>query len=202
MTTFKIRVLYALILLALSGIGLRFFVPPPLADAQTPVTQKSKDSEELSRLYREDQADRSPANAKDIDWAIVGPRDRARLARVKELYTQNRLQTGGDYYRAALILQHGDIAEDFLLAHEFCVVAISRGKNDKETRWLAAASEDRFLMNIGRPQRFATQYRAEPSTAPFRLYKVDPGVTDELRRALDVPSLAEAKAREGEINRN
>jgi hypothetical protein len=168
------------------------------AQAQAPIV---KDNEELVRLHREDQADRSPDNPKDIDWSVVGPRDKARLARVKVLYTQNTLQTGADYYRAALILQHGEIAEDFLLAHEFCVVAISKGKNDKDTRWLAAASEDRFLMNIGRPQRFATQYRAEPITAPFRLYKVDDGVTDELRRAMDAPSLAKAKAQEAEINK-
>jgi hypothetical protein len=66
---------------------------------------------------------------------------------------------------------------------------------------LAAASEDRFLMNIGRPQRFGTQYRAEPVTAPFRLYKVDANVTDELRRQMSAPTLAEAKQRETELNK-
>lgn len=179
-------------------MGLRCWYTLRSAQAQAPAV---KDNQELIRLHDEDQADRSPANAKDIDWAVVGPRDKARLARVKALYTQNALHTGADYYRAALVLQHSDLADDFLLAHEFCVVAISKGKNDRDTRWLAAASEDRFLMNIGRPQRFATQYRAVPVTAPFRLYKVDESVTDELRRALDAPSLAKAKAKEAEINK-
>lgn len=50
--------------------------------------------------------------------------------------------------------------DDFLLAHEFCVIAIIKGKNDREARWLAASSEDRFLMNIQRPQRFGTQFRS------------------------------------------
>jgi hypothetical protein len=58
-----------------------------------------------------------------------------------------------------------------LLAHEFCVVAIMKGKNDRETAWLAASAEDRFLMNIGRPQRFGTQFRSE-GTEPLRLYTV------------------------------
>lgn len=75
-----------------------------------------------------------------------------------------------------------------MLAHELCVVAISKGKLD--AKWLAAASEDRFLMNIGRPQRFGTQYRADPVTAPYKLYTVDAGVTDELRRAASAPPLA------------
>ena len=147
----------------------------------------------------EDQADRTPDDAKSIDWKILGPRDAARLKRAKELYAQNKLQTGADYYHAAMILQHGDVAEDFLLAHELCVVAISKG--DTRAKWLAAASEDRFLMNIDRPQRFATQFRCDgPPNCEYHLYKLDSGVTDELRKGLDVPSLAEAKAREARMN--
>jgi hypothetical protein len=196
-----IKALLFLIVLVPGVMALRsgFTVLP--AQAQAPATQTFKDNKELVRLYREDQADRAPASAKDIDWSVVGPRDKARLSRVKELYLQNNLNSGADYYHAAMILQHSDTPEDFLLAHEFCVVAIVKGKNDKDTRWLAAASEDRFLMNIDRPQRFATQYRADPVTAPFRLYRVDESVTDELRRALSAPSLAKARAREVEINK-
>jgi len=111
----------------------------------------------------------------------------------------DRLQTGADCYHAAMILQHGDIAEDYLLAHELCVVAIVKGED--RARWLAAASEDRFLMNIGRPQRFGTQYRSEGVGGTVRLCEVEPGVTDELRSAMDVPSLKEAKAIEAELNK-
>jgi len=186
-----------LIMSALCVIGLRSLYLRSV-QAQAPAV---KDNEELTRLHDEDQADRSPADARDIDWSIVGPRDKARLVRVKTLYRENRLLTGADYYHAAMILQHSDIADDFLLAHEFCVVALSKGKNDGYTKGLAAVSEDRFLMNIGRPQRFGTQFRAIPATAPIRLYKVDDGVTDELRRALGVPSLARAKAMEVEMNK-
>lgn len=165
------------------------------------LTQNSPDNAELARLYREDQSDREPADPKEIDWSKVAPRDKARLARTKELYQENQLNTANDYYHAALILQHGDVPEDFLLAHEFCVVAISKGRNDKYTRWLAAASEDRFLMNIGRPQRFGTQYQAIPANAPYKLYKVDEGVTDELRRQMSTPTLAQAKQSEVELNK-
>ena len=165
------------------------------------LTQSSPDNAELARLYREDQSDREPADGKEIDWSKVAPRDKARLARTKEIYQENQLNTANDYYHAALILQHGNVPEDFLLAHEFCVVAISKGRNDKYTRWLAAASEDRFLMNIGRPQRFGTQYQAIPANAPYKLYKVDEGVTDELRRQMSTPTLAQAKQREVELNK-
>ena len=56
-------------------------------------------------------------------------------------------------------------------------------------------------MNIDRPQRFATQFRCDGPNCEFRLYKLDGGVTDELRKGLDVPSLAEAKAREAKMNK-
>jgi hypothetical protein len=155
------------------------------------------ENEELARLHDEDQADRAPAT---IDWKVVGPRDRARLKRVKELFAANDLRTANDYYHSAMILQHGDEPEDFLLAHEFCVVAIVVGKNDRETRWLAASAEDRFLMNIGRPQRFGTQFTSEGS-GPMRLYAVGEGPTDELRARMGVHTLAEAKAHEAELSR-
>jgi hypothetical protein len=157
-----------------------------------------KESDELARLYAEDQGDRMPAPGKEIDWAVVGPRDRAREARVKELYRADRLQTGADYYHAAMILQHAPQPDDYLLAHEFCVAALAQG--ERRARWLAAATEDRFLMNIDRPQRFATQYRSTEANGPVRLYRVAPEVTDRLRAALDVPSLAEARRREALFN--
>jgi hypothetical protein len=97
-----------------------------------------------------------------------------------------------------MILQHAGTPDDYLLAHELCVVALGHG--EARAKWLAAATEDRFLMNINRPQRFATQFRSEGPDGPMRLYRVDSAVTDGLRKALGVSPLAEAKAREAKLN--
>jgi hypothetical protein len=193
-----VKVLLALNLLVLWANLARPLVFLPFAAAQSPAQPKLKDNQELSRLMDEDQGDRMPTSGKSIDWKVVGPRDDARIKRVKQLYLQNQLHTGNDYFNAALILQHSNTPEDYLLAHELCVVAIS---NKRGIESLAAASEDRFLMSIGRPQRFGTQYRSDGPNQPMRLYKVDSGVTDHLRRIMMVPSLAEAKAREAEMNK-
>jgi hypothetical protein len=177
----------AAVALALGPVG-----PVPAARAaKTPA-----DNAELRRLMAEDQADRQP---KTVDWAVVLPRDRARLARVKELYQTDVLRTAADYYHAALVLQHGEAPEDFLLAHELCVAAMVLGKNDRASSSLAAAAEDRFLMNIGRPQRFGTQFRSE-GTGPMRLHAVGEGVSDELRRVMGVPPIADARRIEDELN--
>lgn len=189
--------LLALIALALWCIALRPLAPLDARPARA-AAQTVKDNEELARMYREDQADRTPKDGKEIDWEIVSQRDKAREARAKELYFGNQLKTGADYYHMAMILQHAGAPEDQLLAHELCVAAISKG--EERAKWLAAASEDRFLMNIGRPQRFGTQYRKD-GDGPFKLYTVDTAVTDELRRVMGAPTLTEAKAREERFNK-
>lgn len=159
-----------------------------------PPSSAPRDLDELARIYDEDQGDRMPRGGKPIDWSVIGPRDRDRETRVKELYEAGSLRTGKDFYRAAMVLQHASRPEDYLLAHEFCLAALARG--DQASRWLAAATEDRYLMNVGRPQRFGTQYRSDGPDRPVRLYEVGPGVTDALRRELGVPSLVEARKKE------
>jgi TonB family protein len=192
------RIVLAVIALAIAG-GAGYFIglarPTTLGQTSTP-----PDNEELRRLHDEDQADRSPADGRTVDWSAVQARDRARQERIKVLFSQGQLRTANDYYHAAMILQHGVTPEDFLLAHEFCVVAISKGRTDKETRWLAASAEDRFLMNIGRPQRFGTQFRSDGG-GPLKQYPVDTSVTNELRQLMGAHALDEAKTYEAELNK-
>ncbi len=152
-------------------------------------------SEDLSHLYAEDQSDRT---TQPINWDVVSPRDAARLARVKQFYRGGLLQAGMDFYHAAMILQHSPNTDDYLLAHEFCVVAISLGV--EQAKWLAAASEDRFLMNVKRPQRFGTQYQINEPNGDWSLYEVGPEVQDSLRSAFNVPALVEAQAHAIEMN--
>ena len=156
-------------------------------------------SEELARMFAEDQGDRTPPPGSPINWDVVGPRDSVRLARVKQMCRSQRLSTGMDYYHAAMLLQHAHEPESYLLAHELCIVAVSKGV--EQAKWLAAASEDRYLMNIGRPQRFGTQYLADPGGKNWSLYSVDPEFSDGMRRAFNVPTLSEAQAYSEEMNK-
>ena len=149
------------------------------------------DNAELTRMFQEDQDDRRPG-LHGIDWAVVKPRDDSRLARTRQMYSSGGLRTGTDWWHAALILQHGSEPDDYLLSHEMSVAAVIKG--EENARWLVAATEDRFLMNIGRKQRFGTQYEQGDEPGKFRLAPTDSGVTDELRAVLNAPSLAHARA--------
>jgi hypothetical protein len=181
----------ALVALTIAGLTASPSVPAP--------DPPPADNAELARMNQEDQADRQ-GTIHDVDWTVVKPRDDARLKRTKELYAAGALRTGRDWLRAAMILQHGNDADDFLLAHEMCVVALAQGVT--EARGLAAASEDRFLRKIGRSQRFGSQFEpeGEPGKWRFRLAPMDTGVTDELRAAMGVPPLAEIKASESQFD--
>jgi hypothetical protein len=179
MITLGVIAFFALAMIAVRPLGIKNTRATPAASQPA-----DKDNQQLARLFQEDQTDRAPEE--NIDWKVVGPRDIARQARVKELCRGGMLNTGADYYHAAMVLQHGEAPEDYLLAHELCVVALAKGNQD--ARWLAAATEDRFLMSIGRPQRFGTQYQADGPNAEFKLYQMEEGVTDPMRSAMNVPA--------------
>lgn len=151
---------------------------------------------ELVKLFSEDQADRNQSNL-NIDWEAVSIRDEQREMRVKELLSSGSLGSGTAYFHAAMILQHASTPDDYLLAHDLCIIAISKG--EQNAKWLAAASMDRFLVNIGRQQRFGTQFISNKSFRPPRLVQVDPNVSDFLRTEFNVPTLENAKKQEAEM---
>jgi hypothetical protein len=123
-----------------------------------------------------------------------------------EMYRAGELKAGEDFFHAAMILQHGSRPEDFLLCHELCITAIfvhgdQKGGWIRRAKWLAAASEDRFLGSIGRNQRFGTQYKTHDPDPQWRLDPVDDDLTDWIREAWSVPPIVEAKRREIEMNK-
>lgn len=135
------------------------------------------DSGQLAELYQADQADR---NGK-LDDTQMEKRDRTRQAAVKDLYQRGRLGSARDYYHAAMIMHHGSSPEDFLLAHELSMIALAKG--EPQAKWLSAATQDRFLISIGRTQRWGTQ-----SMVPLL---TDGVVTDTARRELNIAELKE-----------
>ncbi|RYG10316.1 MAG: hypothetical protein EOO07_22380 [Chitinophagaceae bacterium] len=153
---------------------------------------------ELEKLYSEDQADRNVVGM-NTDWEAISIRDEQRENRVKELLSIGSLGGGSEYYHAAMILQHATTPDDYLLAHDLCLIAVSKG--EQKAKWLAAASMDRFLISIGRQQRFGTQFLSNKSFRPPHLVQVDANVSDVLRKELDVPTLANAKKQEAEMER-
>jgi hypothetical protein len=115
--------------------------------------------------------------------------DAKNLIRTNELLVSGALKSGLDYERAAFVFQHGSTAEDYLKAHHLAVIAISLGNDG--ARWISAATLDRYLLTIGKPQIYGTQFSGsdlKPSP-PFDAALI----SDAERQALNVPPLQDQK---------
>ncbi len=114
-----------------------------------------QDNRELKLLYEQDQNARKVEN---IDWTELIRQDSARRAEVNMLIEENKLSTSNDYYRAAMIFQHGNKAPSYKMAWQFAQKAVQIDSANSSARWLIAASYDRYLISIRKPQIYGTQF--------------------------------------------
>jgi hypothetical protein len=107
---------------------------------------------------------------------------------VRELLARGKLHTGNDFERAAFVFQHGETPDDYLLAHTLAMVAVARG--DGSAIWIAAATLDRYLQSVNRPQIYGTQFKFKSGGHVTQNSYDRQLIPDALRRDLGVPSLA------------
>ena len=144
------------------------------------------DNAKLTELYKVDQGARM---AKDIDWSKLTAEDAARRKQVRDMLDAGDVKTGLDYFHAALVFQHGDHAEDYLLAHVLAVTAISLGSPD--ARWLAAATLDRYLRSTNKEQIYGTQFQTVTGQPMIQQPLATSLVSDSMRAAACVVPTAE-----------
>ncbi|MFC6086080.1 hypothetical protein [Sphaerisporangium aureirubrum] len=167
-----------------------FNLPETLTRLRDP-DPDAPDDPELRGLYHRDQEDRRDNQL--ADGAVE--RDILRRRRGMEKLAAGEVRSPWDYYHLAMLLQHSGLPEHYHLAHELCRRA---APHCPRAPWLAAAALDRWLLHMGLPQRFGTQYVR--SGGRWSLYRVDPSTTDEERTTWDVPTLAEAHHQAEKMN--
>jgi hypothetical protein len=136
-----------------------FFVPQNLVLAQSPAPQQNPATAvptNIHQLFIDDQAERTVRGAIFKYGPDVNSRDALRRAEAKLLLAAGELKTAQDFHDAAFIFQHGHSPDDYLLAHILAIEAIVKG--DASSKWIAAATLDRYLQAIGQRQVFGTQY--------------------------------------------
>ncbi|MFI5264205.1 MAG: hypothetical protein ACHQM6_06795 [Candidatus Kapaibacterium sp.] len=159
---------------------------------------KAKDvNMELHKIYLADQKDRTDLMGSgdvqhiSLETALKLYRaDSVRRIQVYALLKDNKLSTGRDFSEAALILQHGNDTSDYRNAHELALASVKLG--NKDGKWLAAATLDRYLVAQKKPQKYGTQSFTNEKTGKRELYPVDPSVTDKERAEWDCPPLKNA----------
>ncbi len=152
---------------------------------------------ELYDLFQADQAERMDD---DINWDSVSVHDQQRRERVRELLDSGLVKTADDYYHAAMIFQHGTDSSDYLLAHQLARQAVELDSTHANALWLVAASKDRYLHSIDKPQWYGTQFRQVDGV--WTIEPIDTtAVTDADRKRLHVPPLSEARRRAAAMNK-
>lgn len=103
-------------------------------------------NDELRQLYERDQEGRrsrlSAWRAVRLLWE-----DALRRRLVRQLVAQGLLQTGEDYYHAAMLLRHSLHLADYWHAHLLAQRAVDLGY--RPARWLFAATLDRWRGRLG-----------------------------------------------------
>lgn len=142
---------------------------------------------EMQQIFEQDQKDREPGVGK-INWEKVGKADAERRTATQTLLAMGKLHTGSDFERAAVVFQHGDKPDDYLLAHTLALVALARGQSS--ALWIASATMDRYLHSIHQSQIYGTQFNTNPNEPVTQDPYNRALISDSLRRELGVPPQA------------
>ena len=125
------------------------------------------DNLRLEEVFQDDQKDREKVYDSPEDVAKLKERDKNRRKRIYVMMDLGEVRTKRDLYHAAVILQHGDDVADFLTSHRLAAMAAILGH--RTSRWLMAASLDRYLMAIGKGQVYGTQFEYNPHEKRYQL---------------------------------
>ncbi|HWV29071.1 MAG TPA: tetratricopeptide repeat protein [Dyadobacter sp.] len=167
-----------------------------LAVACVPLFAQTADNAEIQRMYDEDQSARKVAS---INWTELNKADALRRRRVDELLDSSKVRTGQDFYRSAMIFQHG--TDTLASAKAIKLMKQALDLDSSVNKWLLAAAIDRHLMRKGMPQIYGTQYIMMGQNGKWQRYQIDTTkITDQERRDYHVETLAEQLVKERRMN--
>lgn len=145
-------------------------------------------------LYVQDQRDRGVRMAddgsteharepRDVSTQDQIKCDAQRQQTVRAMLGRGAVKSAQDFHDASFIFQHGQVPDDYLLAHILAIEAVALG--DASSRWIAAATLDRYLQSIGQKQVFGTQYGGEQ----YLFYMQHRSEPDVVKKMQAVPDL-------------
>jgi hypothetical protein len=151
--------------LVLLSVTLVFCSQTPSSTQQSPTIPVLPDANpELLQLVIQDQWDRGndmfgdkQLLLPDLHGKSIEARDEERHAATRKLLAGGKVKSGTDFWLSAIIFQHSFKPEDLMLAHILAVTAAAKG--NRNGKWLAAASLDRYLWTINQPQVFGTNFK-------------------------------------------
>lgn len=170
-------------------------VPIVISDPCLGQSKKIKAVKDADQLERKDWMKLKPK-----EWQQAARRDKERREKIAQIFADGCFKTADDYSNAALVFQHGSVPDHFFQAYLWAQRAMELGKESAKS--LVAAAIDRYLMDKGYKQIYATQAQASAETHDCNcLWPVEESSTDEDRRKLNRPSLVEQLRWVDQINK-
>ncbi|MDR5589925.1 hypothetical protein [Christiangramia sp. SM2212] len=116
-------------------------------------------SRNLEYAYNTDQNDRKEIKSFIDYFSKLEERDSIRLRQIKNYYHQGKISNPKDKFHAAFIFHHSDNSKDYKIASELAEEAANSDKlkNEYTVQWLKKASYDRYMVSIGKPEKYGTQ---------------------------------------------
>ncbi|GGI57592.1 TPR end-of-group domain-containing protein [Winogradskyella haliclonae] len=111
-------------------------------------------NKELAKLYSEDQQVRLNGQYNNLKVIV---QDSIRRFKVMKFIENDKLKSGYDYYKAAMIMHHGSKTEDYKIAHKLAQKSLKFDSTHEMAPWLCAATKDRLLLSQDKPQWYGTQ---------------------------------------------
>lgn len=156
-------------------------------------------SKELQEIVAADQSERTDWNSKTPEERdLVTARDTKRRERVGQIFGEGCFAKAEDYAAAALVFQHGNTPDHFFQTFIWAKRAVELG--DVKQKELQAWGLDRYLVNIGHKQLFASQFIKMNSEPCWHLDDYETTFPDKLRKQYTGKTLADAIARLKEMN--
>lgn len=154
----------ALLICNLAACSAPVSVPvEPTAIKKEIVEEPIFNNREIADIFVFDQQDRKGFRSGSITMDQMRVRDSERRKIVLELHKGSLLRTADDLESAAMIFQHGESPSDYRLAFALATLAAAKSAVPTETTWMMAATWDRLMLSVNRPQWYGTQFRRDAS---------------------------------------
>lgn len=148
---FKIPAL--LLCICAFGIIVSFFRP-----LDKPIIHSDDLSQEMAYAYKTDQSDRKTLKSY-LHSEELNKRDEQRLQQIKGIYREGAISKPIDKFHAAFIFHHSDNSKDYGVASKLASEAAKSPalKDNYQVQWLAKAAYDRWMLSLGKPEKYNTQ---------------------------------------------
>ncbi|MCP2044980.1 hypothetical protein [Pontibacter sp. HSC-36F09] len=146
-----------LIITTICALGVLVGLLRPLDPA---VVNAGDASQKLAYAYETDQADRMTVGAYlSLFEDSMAERDSIRLMQVTQLYQDKQISLPIDKFYAAFVFHHSKKSELYEIAQKLAgeAAAVSELKDNYVVQWLAKATYDRWLVSLGKPEKYGTQ---------------------------------------------